>query len=490
LWIGTEGGGLSCFKDGVIRTFGPQHGVGDDTVVQILEDDAGDLWLGTYRGIFRILRRDMEGLLAGRLVRVHPRAFDQSDGLLSAQCTTGFGAALKTRDGRLFFSTDRALVVIEPKHVTDNPAPPVVRLENLLVGGRAWRIEPGIPVNTNLVSTTTLEIPPGQQRFEFQYTALHFGAPERVRFRYRLLGLDSDWVEAGTQRTAHFSYLPPGRYRFQVAAHNGDGQWRESGPTVSLIVLPHFWQTWWFVLGAWLGGAGVVSGGVAFVIRRRHKARMEMLERRRSIESERARIAQDLHDDLGAGLTEIGLTSELVQDASLAPAEVRGYAGEISTRARELVAALDEIVWAVNPRNDSAPAVAAYFSQFAQRMLKPLGMGCRLDIQRNLAALPLKADQRHHLFLAFKEAVTNIARHAHAKEVRLAIQVHGQALTIEVEDDGVGFDPGTSAAGADGLSNMRERLRRLNGTCEITSEPGRGTTLSFRLPLETAGPLP
>lgn len=483
LWIGTEGGGLSCFKDGALRSFGLQHGIGDDTVVQILEDDAGDLWLGTYRGIYRIRRPDMEALLAGHVPRVHPHAFDQSDGLLSAQCIAGFGAALKTREGRLFFSTDRGLVVIDPRRLLENADPPVVRLERLVVNGQPWPTPLQRSQDGPAASVGELRIPPGQQRFEFQYTALLFAAPERVCFRYRLLGLTAEWVEAGAQRAAQFSYLPPGRYRFEVAAHNGNGRWSEPAPALPLVVLPHVWQTWWFYLACWLGGVGAVSGSVVFVIRRRHQARLRELERRRSIESERARIAQDLHDDLGAGLTEIGLTSELVQDASLAPTEIRGYAGEISTRARELVSALDEIVWAVNPRNDSAPAVAAYFSQFTQRMLKPPGIRCRLDIQRDLTSLPLKAHQRHDLFLAFKEAVANVARHSQAREVRLAIQVRDAVLAIELEDDGVGFDPGASAAGADGLNNMRERLRRLDGTCEITSEPGHGTTLRFRLPL-------
>ena len=215
---------------------------------------------------------------------------------------------------------------------------------------------------------------------------------------------------------------------------------------------------------------------------------MAALEHRRSLESERARIAQDLHDDLGAGLTEIGLTSEMVRDAPLSSGEVQSCAGEISTRARELVSALDEIVWAVNPRNDSAPAVAAYFSQFAQRMLKPQGIRCRLDIEHGPAALPLDAEQRHHLFLAFKEATTNIARHAQASEVRLAIRARDHALIIELKDNGVGFAPDAAASGGDGLRNMRERLAHLHGACEIDTQPGHGTRLQFRLPLGSGRP--
>jgi signal transduction histidine kinase len=163
---------------------------------------------------------------------------------------------------------------------------------------------------------------------------------------------------------------------------------------------------------------------------------------------------------------------------------------EIHTRSRELVTAMDEIVWAVNPRNDSVPSVAAYFSQFAQRLVKPAGLRCRLDIGGHLPALPMKAEQRHNLFLAFKEALTNVLKHANATELRLAIQVRDQTFTVSLEDNGVGFTPnltGAGATGADGLPNMRNRLSQLGGACEINSQCGKGTQVLFRLPLAPPG---
>jgi signal transduction histidine kinase len=304
-----------------------------------------------------------------------------------------------------------------------------------------------------------------------------------MRFRHRLVGLDADWVDAGADRTASYWRVPPGHYRFEVSAHNGDGVWNTTGVSVALVVLPHFWQTWWFLTLACAGLLSGVAAAARYVEERKVRAKLQRLELEGAMQRERARIAQDLHDDLGAGLTEIGLTSELVQDASVPADEARVYLKEIATRARELAAAMDEIVWAVNPRNDLVLSVAAYFSQFAERLLKPAGIGCRLDIERELASLPLKAEQRHSLFLAFKEALINVVKHARATEVRLSICVQEGVLVVGVEDNGGGFVPDAPPPGADGLSNMCERLRQLRGSCEIASAPRQGTKVIFRLPL-------
>jgi signal transduction histidine kinase len=318
---------------------------------------------------------------------------------------------------------------------------------------------------------------------EFRFTGFHFAAPDRMRFRHRLVGLDADWVDAGADRVASYWRVPPGRYRFEVSAHNGDGVWNTTGASLALVVLPHFWQTWWFITLACAGLLSGVAGTARYVEKRKVKVKVQRLELEGAMERERARIAQDLHDDLGAGLTEIGLTSELVQDASVPPDEARGYLKEIGTRARELAAAMDEIVWAVNPRNDLVLSVAAYFSQFAERLLKPAGIGCRLDIERDLPALPLKVEQRHSLFLAYKEALTNVVKHAHATELRLSVRVQKRVLVVGVEDNGRGFVPDAPPPGADGLRNMRERLGQMGGSCEITSAPRQGTKIIFRLPL-------
>ena len=485
LWIGTEGGGLSCLRDGRVENFNRRHGLIADAVLQILEDDQGHLWLGTHRGIVRVSRRELEDLATGAATAVHSRIWRRSDGLASEQCVAGFNSCLKTRSGLLCFCTGRGVVVIDPKQPEPASQPPLVRLQEVRVNGHPQPLPSSTPNSGSKATDQAISLimAPGSRQLDFRYTGLYFRAPESVRFRYRLAGLDTEWVEAGDERTAHYSYVPPGRYRFTVVAHNGNGVWSEPTVDVALTVRPHFWQTWWFVALASVGLLSTVAGAIRHIEKRKAREQLRQLEIERAMERERARIAQDLHDDLGAGLTEIGLTSELVQDASVPAEEARVYLKEIGTCARELAAAMDEIVWAVNPRNDLVPSVAAYFSQFAERLLKPAGIGCRLDIERDLPTLPLKAEQRHSLFLAFKEALTNVVKHARASEVRLSIRVQADALVVGVEDNGCGLGPDAPAPGADGLSNMRERLRQLRGSCEIVSAPRQGTKVIFRLPL-------
>jgi signal transduction histidine kinase len=224
-------------------------------------------------------------------------------------------------------------------------------------------------------------------------------------------------------------------------------------------------------------GAGVVAG-----LRRRHRSRIEALERARLVERERGRIARDLHDDLGSGLTDIGTTSALGQHPSVSLEEAQEYFGEISQRANDMVMALDEIVWAVNPKNDDLASLATYFSQFAEHFVRRTPLRCRFEIPTALPRLPLNAEQRHSLFLAFKEALQNAVKHAAASSLRVSIAVENGTLTIVLEDDGCGFEPGSARPGADGLRNMRERLEQLGGCCEIVTGSGKGTRVVFRVP--------
>jgi signal transduction histidine kinase len=328
-----------------------------------------------------------------------------------------------------------------------------------------------------------LRVPPGSGQIELRYTALSFCAAQRVRFRYRLEKVDAEWVDAGVRRSAYYAHLSPGSYHFRVIACNNDGVWNKSGARVVLRVLPHFWQTWWFAPCCWLGGICVVGTGVITTLRRRHRLRLDSLERARLVERERGRIARDLHDDLGSGLTDIGTTSALGQDLAVPLEEAREYFREINQRSIDMVMALDEIVWAVNPKNDNLGSLATYFSQFTEHFIRRTSLRCRFEIPETLPRLPLNAEQRHSLFLAFKEALQNTVKHAAASSLLLSISVEGGTLKIILEDDGCGFEIGAPKAGADGLLNMRERLEQLGGTCEIITAPGKGTRVVFTVPI-------
>lgn len=214
-------------------------------------------------------------------------------------------------------------------------------------------------------------------------------------------------------------------------------------------------------------------------IRQRQRA-----EHLRQIEQERARVAHDLHDDLGARITEVNMLASLVKSPGTDAEERKKYAEELSDIALHMVTSLDEIVWAVNPRNDTMSSLTAYFGAYAQRFLELASIGCGLDMAECKIQFPLGTRFRRQVFLAFKEALSNVVQHADAKKVWLRIFVENNDLVVEVADDGRGFMTGAREAGADGQFNMKKRLEALGGQCTVESEPGQGTTVRLRVPLQ------
>jgi ligand-binding sensor domain-containing protein/signal transduction histidine kinase len=485
LWIGTEGGGLSCFQAGTIRSFGKQNGLVDDTILQVVADGLGNLWLGTYHGICRVSRQDLNGLASGTTLYVHPRIFGRSDGLESEQCAGGFGTCLMTRAGLLCFSTARGIAMIDPRQQSDTSAPPVVWLEEILVDGRPQERgrTAGDSGGSGEAPTGPVRVPPGRQRLEFRYTGLNFSAPENVVFRYRLEGMDTDWVEAGPRRIAYYSYVPPGRYRFEVVAHNGEGEWSPSGAGVALVILPHFWQTWWFYSVGGLVCLGLVGGVVRYATKRKMQRELQRLEQMHAVEKERARIARDIHDDIGAAVSQLIMLGEMAGRASATPEEARRQVGRMAEKTRELAQAMDETIWAVNPLNDSLASLVSYVQQFAGEFFEASPIRCRLDAPPGSPDLPLDVRVRHSLFLAVKEALNNVVKHSGAREVWVRVRWDGAVLAVNVEDDGRGFGPGPAGAGRDGLSNMRARLDDVGGVCVVESQPGAGCRVRFNLPL-------
>ncbi len=335
-----------------------------------------------------------------------------------------------------------------------------------------------------------IEISAGKHSFEFHYTGLNFGAPEKVRFRCQLAGLDADWVEAGASRATRYPYVPPGHYTFQVTACNNDGRWNSAGAEVSFIVLPHFWQTAWFEVLLALVLLGSTAGGIRYVERRRYRARLKRLQEERQMERERARIARDLHDELGSSLTRISMLSDLAQSRDNSTEQLKARVERISNFAVRTARSLDEIVWAVNPRNDSLRSLLEYLIQFARELFEDTGIHCRFHVTEDLPRSLLQPEMRHNIFLAVKEALTNALKHAHATEVLLRAQMINGDIEICIQDDGNGFDPALieAATARSGLKNMRQRIESVGGRFSIQTVPGRSTNIviSLQCPPEAA----
>jgi signal transduction histidine kinase len=209
----------------------------------------------------------------------------------------------------------------------------------------------------------------------------------------------------------------------------------------------------------------------------------QLVEQHHAIERERIRVAQDLHDELGAGLTEVSLLGSLANTPAIPPEAKNRYLDQLTQMARSLVTSLDEIVWAVNPHYDSVASLVSYFSLFAESFLNLAGITCRLRVVEDIPEYPLDSKQRHGVFCAFKEALNNVIRHSRATEVQIVFKVAGEKLVLSVIDNGCGFEFVAGAPGKDGLTGLCQRMQQLGGDCQITSRPGRGTKIEIHLPL-------
>ncbi len=265
LWFGTSGGGLARFKDGKLKSCTRRDGLYDDVVFQILPDGMGNLWMSCNKGLFKVPLQDLEDFADGRRATVVCTAYGKADGMGSSECMGGSQpAGCVTRDGRLWFPTADGLVSVDPARLPYNTVPPPLNVEALLADGK--------PVMANGAAV----VPAGTHGMEVRYTALSLRAPERARFRYRLVGFDDGWVEAGSRRTAYYTNVPPGTYRFEMRACNEDGLWNEAGTSISVRVLPRFYQTVPFYLGVAFIAAAAAWGGYRMRVRQL-QARERML---------------------------------------------------------------------------------------------------------------------------------------------------------------------------------------------------------------------
>lgn len=477
LWIGTRGGGLNRFQDGRFATINHVQGLPSGHVSHIVEDAQGFFWMSSNNGIIRAARAGLNACADGTVSSPQFRTYGISDGMPTLICSSGLQAAgCQTADGRLWFATSRGLVAVTPGNVSTNRFPPPVVVERVLVDEKL------LPLNS--AAGVPLHIPPGRHRIEFQYTGLSFIASDRIQFKHRLRNWESDWIDSGVKRTANYTYLPPGDYRFEVAARNSDGVWSEQDAQVAFTVLPFFWQTWWFRLVTGVVLVAGAAGLVWFDTRRRMRRKLDRLERQRAVENERARIAKDIHDDLGASLTRITMLSDPLRGEGDAAAAMTSSLHRIHGMARDLTRSMDEIVWAINPQHDTLDSLMAYLESFAQEFLGTARVRCRLDMPLEYPVVPLTAEVRHNLFLAFKEGLHNVVKHSGATEARIAAAVTTTGFTLTLADNGCGFaqtELGRDGFG-NGLVNMPRRLAQFGGDCRIESAPGRGTKITWHVP--------
>jgi signal transduction histidine kinase/ligand-binding sensor domain-containing protein len=481
IWVGTYDGGLNRFRDGRFTRYTTNEGLFNNGVFQILEDERGYFWMSCNLGIYRVNRQELEEFAAGKRRSITSIAYGKKDGMLNAECNGGHQpSGIRARDGRLWFPTQDGAVVIDPKTIEINMQPPPVVLEDFLLDNR--------PVDLN----GPIEINPGQHNVEIHYTGLSFISSEQVRFKYRLEGLDDDWIDAGTRRNVSYSYVPPGEYTFRVTAANRDGIWNPSSASLRIIVHPPFWRTWWFLCVVF--GTLVLIGFLAYRRRvsRLHRARaaqeafsQQLIE---SQENERKRIAAELHDSLGQNLLIIKNRALL---GALTPDDhqiSKTQFDEITASASRAIEEVREIAYDLRPYHLDRLGLTTTI----RAMVGKVASACEIDFSVELDSIDrlFTPEQEITLYRILQEAVSNVVRHSRATEARVEVRRNAGTVVLTVWDNGYGFGAKTALAGPGqggfGLVGIAERVRILGGTHTIRSAPEQGTTLtvSLELPVE------
>ncbi|MBI3414309.1 MAG: ATP-binding protein [Verrucomicrobia bacterium] len=502
LWIGTNRG-LTSWRSGRFHSFTLANGLPANSIYQIVEDDFGCFWFGCERGIFRTRASELEAVADERSHSIRCVLYDESDGLF----TSGINGeksqpvGCKTRDGRLWFATAKGIAVIDPHDLPDNRVPPPVVIEQVRANGSIFfdnglhtsdKLSPyGNASALNRPAALHFRFPPGSAHIlEIQYTANSFVANEKVRFKYRLEGLDKDWIDAGGSRKAYYANLKPGDYRFRVTAANSHGLWNETGAVFSFRLLPHFYETWTFYS---LSGV-TLALGIYGIYRWRvtELRRIEHLEKEAALKDERSRIVRDLHDGLGANLTQISLLADVAHQMPPKPEEMPDHFRQLSRTSHEALHSLKHIIWAAHPANETLDRLILRICQHAENFLEAAGVRCRFDLPEDLPALPLPVATRQNFFFVVREALNNIARHANATEVQIKAALDDTRLIFTIVDNGCGFDTGavpdaledsSPKLGGHGLRNMRHRLATIHGELQIESTPGQGTKTTLRIPV-------
>lgn len=466
---------LSARDPANVRYLDRDGGLGNTNVSALLLDDHDRYWFATRAGIYWAPGAQIRAFADGQANFVHTILLAQDDGVPPLSCLGLYQpAAWKAADGTLWFATRRGVLRTDPAIVArGRDTVPALSVASVAFDDRDQPV------------AAEIALPAAVRKVAVHLSALNLATPESTQLRVRLEGFDADWTVLGADRTAIFPRLPPGRYVLAAMVSNGGGPWHVQPPLLTLVVRPPWWREPWieFVVAlALLGGFWAITRAWSH---RRLKLRLRAAEHARAIERERTRIARDIHDDIGATLTRISLLTQAAQR------EVGPHAAtfdKIYESTRSVTRALNEIVWAVNPRHDNLESLVYYLSHFAQELLGAAGIRCRLESPNPPPAIPLESRLRHALFLCCREALHNVVKHAAATEATIGIAADHHQLTVTIADNGRGLAPiarehTSRLASGNGLGNMQQHMNDVAGRCTV--EPGAqgGTIVTFCVPL-------
>ncbi len=474
LWIGTYDSGLIRYKDGRFVNIRNTDGLFGDGVFCILEDD-GWFWISNNQGIYRVRRDELNEFAEGRKSSVFSASYGQEDGLVNVEANGGKQpAGIKSRDGRLWFATAGGVAIIDPKEAYGEQKPPAVRIEEFAVDN-----------NPPMDAGKEIRIQPGQGNLEINYTAFDYNNATRIQFRYKLEGLDDDWTNAKSRRTAYLSHLPYGDYTLRVAAANRNGVWDESGATVRIIVVRPFYRTNWFYGLLMLSAVAIFA--TVYVLRIRQLKRINDARTRftrrliETQENERQRIALELHDSIGQSLVVIRNRALMGLRKPEDRESILDQMQEISDASAAALQETREIAHNLHPYQIQHLGLTAALNSLFDSVESSSEIGFDRNIQE--IGEELEPDTAINIYRIAQESVNNIVKHSRAKTVSVDLVRSDDRLILTIADDGRGFDSTVSTPGL-GLKGISERAEIIGGELNIASKVGKGTRLRLYIPFK------
>jgi len=464
LWIGTNGGGLNRFefKTGKMKRYIEKDGLPSNVVYGIVSDSNGSLWVSTNKGIAEFNRE-----------KKFIRKFEQSDGLQGNEFNRY--AYCKLNNGMICFGGVNGFNYFSPQKLTYNPIVPQIQITDIKISNQSVGLKQnGGRLDKPSYMSSEIILEYHHNMISFEFAAMDFSTPSKNLYQYMLDGFDNKWIQAGTNYTATYTNLDPGRYRFKVLGTNNDEVWNKQGAFIHIVILPPWYMTLWF------RGSAIIIVVVAVYLLYRYRVNQAL-----KLQGVRDRIARDLHDEIGSTLQSISMYSVVAgKVVSEKAPEAKELLSQISESTTTMMEALSDIVWTINTRNDRFDNMVNRMRAFAVEALEPRNCKFHFSSTGNLASFNLGMEKRKNLFLIFKESINNAAKHGKCANVWVDLTIRHNKLYLRITDDGQGFtvndDIGLPRkSGGNGLFNIRKRASELKGTLHIQSEIGKGTIIEL-----------
>lgn len=504
LWIGTRNGLNKFVVDNnssvdfanlkvQIKHYSVKDGLPDNSIESIVEDDNGNLWIGTGSGIsfFNVAEDKFKN-------------YSVSDGLVGNEFNTG--SSFRNENGLVFLGSTNGLNVFHPEKIKNSVYQPPVYITDFLIFNQPVSTGKNSPLKTNIFFAEQLELSYSQNVFSFQFAALDFNSPQSNKYSYKMEGFDNDWIYSNSRRFVTYTNLDPGEYIFKVKATNSDGMWNENIATLKVIITPPIWATWYaysfyivmFISALLLIRRYELEKRAKKVRERLHKQKAEAeiremklktesaelkaitLEQEKEIEKQkiRNRIARDLHDEIGSNLSSISLLSRMLKDEIKSDGSIADSLSRIESTAKSSVMSIRDIVWFINPSSDSLQDLILKMKEAAENLLK----GKEFYFNHSMPDRDIKItpEIKRAIYLIHKETLNNIVKHSEADKINISISVDDNKLRLVVSDNGKGYDINTVKKG-NGVNNIKSRAAEINADLEMLSNPGSGSTVELNL---------